>query len=382
MVIIIIYYICNMITRTITQNLITDCDNKKAIVVIGPRQVGKTTLIQKIVEDKKTLFLNGDDPQTRLQLINANFQFLIQMVMDYETIVIDEAQRIENIGLTIKMLVDAKLNKQFILTGSSSLDLGNRINEPLTGRKWEHQLFPLSWSEIKNHYSFSNAFSRLEEFLIYGMYPEVVTNSNKKKILLQLSGSYLYQDILELVNIKKPDLLMKLLNALALQLGSEVSYNELAKILGVDRMTVINYIDLLEKVYVIFRLHPFSTNQRNEITAKPKIYFYDNGIRNAIIGQFNPLQSRQDVGALFENFFISEKIKQLNYKGFYGKTHYWRNTQQAEIDFIEINEGEISAYEIKYNPNKKVNFTKSFTEKYHPKETLVVNKDNFWEYLQ
>ncbi|WP_374505990.1 ATP-binding protein [Flavobacterium sp.] len=371
-----------MITRTITQNLITDCDNKKAIVVIGPRQVGKTTLIQKIVEDKKTLFLNGDDPQTRLQLINANFQFLIQMVMDYETIVIDEAQRIENIGITVKMLVDAKLNKQFILTGSSSLDLGNRINEPLTGRKWEHQLFPLSWSEIKNHYSFSNAFSRLEEFLIYGMYPEVVTNSNKKKILLQLSGSYLYQDILELVNIKKPDLLMKLLNALALQLGSEVSYNELAKILGVDRMTVINYIDLLEKVYVIFRLHPFSTNQRNEITAKPKIYFYDNGIRNAIIGQFNPLQSRQDVGALFENFFISEKIKQLNYKGFYGKIHYWRNTQQAEIDFIEINEGEITAHEIKYNPNKKVNFTKSFTEKYHPKETLVVNKDNFWEYLQ
>ena len=377
----IIYYICNMITRTITQNLIADCDNKKAIIVIGPRQVGKTTLIQKIVEGKKTLFLNGDDPQTRLQLATANFQFLLQLVTDYDTIVIDEAQRIENLGVAVKMLIDAKLNKQFILTGSSSLDLGNKINEPLTGRKWEHQLFPLSWSEIKNHYSFANAYARLEEFLIYGMYPEVVTEANKQKRLLQLSGSYLYQDILELVNIKKPDLLMKLLNALALQLGGEVSYNELAKILGVDRMTVINYIDLLEKVYVIFRLHPFSTNQRNEITAKPKIYFYDNGIRNAIIGQFNPLQSRQDVGALFENFFISEKMKQLNYKGFYGKTHYWRNTQQAEIDFIEINEGEISAYEIKYNPNKKVNFTKSFTEKYHPKETLVVNKDNFWEYL-
>jgi uncharacterized protein len=378
----IIYYICNMITRTITQNLVADCDNKKAIVVIGPRQVGKTTLIQKIVEGKKTLFLNGDDPQTRLQLATANFQFLLQLVTDYDTIVIDEAQRIENVGVAVKMLIDAKLNKQFILTGSSSLDLGNKINEPLTGRKWEHQLFPLSWSEIKNHYSFANAYARLEEFLIYGMYPEVVTEANKQKRLLQLSGSYLYQDILELVNIKKPDLLMKLLNALALQLGGEVSYNELAKILGVDRMTVINYIDLLEKVYVIFRLHPFSTNQRNEITAKPKIYFYDNGIRNAIIGQFNPLQSRQDVGALFENFFISEKMKQLNYKGFYGKTHYWRNMQQAEIDFIEINEGEILAYEIKYNPNKKVNFTKSFTEKYHPKETLVVNKDNFWEYLQ
>jgi len=371
-----------MITRTLTQNIVADYNYKKAIVVIGPRQVGKTTLIEKIVTGKKTLFLNGDDPQTRLQFAQANFQFLRQWVTDYDTIVIDEAQRIENIGLAIKMLVDAKLNKQFILTGSSSLDLGNQINEPLTGRKWEHQLFPLSWNEVKNHYTFANAYARLDEFLIYGMYPEVVTETNKQKILLQLSSSYLYQDILELVNIKKPDLLLKLLNALALQLGSEVSYNELAKILGVDRMTVVNYIDLLEKVYVIFRLHPFSTNQRNEITAKPKIYFYDNGIRNAIIGQFNPLQSRQDVGALFENFFISEKMKQLNYNGFYGKTHYWRNTQQAEIDFIEIIENEISAYEIKYNPNKKVNFTKSFTEKYHPKETLLVNKDNFWEYLQ
>ena len=381
MVINLIYYICVMIERTITSNLLADYDNKKAIVVIGPRQVGKTTLIQKIVEGKKALFLNGDDPQTRLQLANANFQFLLQIISDYEVIVIDEAQRIENIGLTVKMMVDAKLNKQFILTGSSSLDLGNQINEPLTGRKWEHQLYPLSWREIKNHYSFANAYSRLEEFLIYGMYPEVVTETKKQKILLQLSGSYLYQDILELVNIKKPDLLMKLLNALALQLGSEVSYNELAKILGVDRMTVINYIDLLEKVYVVFRLHPFSSHQRNEITAKPKIYFYDNGIRNAIIGQFNPLLSRQDVGALFENFFISEKMKHLNYTGFYGKTHYWRNTQQAEIDFIKIIEGEISAYEIKFNPNKKVHFTKSFTEKYHPKNTFVVNKDNFWEYL-
>jgi uncharacterized protein len=370
-----------MITRTLTSNLLEDYDNKKAIVLVGPRQVGKTTLIHKLVEGKKALFLNGDDPQTRMQLANANFQFLLQLVTDFEVIIIDEAQRIENIGLTVKMLVDAKLNKQFILTGSSSLDLGNQINEPLTGRKWEHQLYPLSWNEIKNHYSFPNAYARLEEFLIYGMYPEVVTETKKQKILLQLSGSYLYQDILELVNIKKPDLLMKLLNALALQLGSEVSYNELAKILGVDRMTIINYIDLLEKVYVIFRLHPFSSNQRNEITAKPKIYFYDNGIRNAIIGQFNPLQNRQDIGALFENFFISEKMKQHNYTGFYGKTHYWRNTQQAEIDFIEIIEGEISAYEIKYNPNKKVHFTKSFTEKYRPKQTLVVNKDNFWEYL-
>jgi len=370
-----------MIKRDIAASILEDWDKRKAIVLLGPRQVGKTTLIQSLVKDKNGLWLNGDDPQIRLTFSNADFNYLLNVVSDYDVVVIDEAQRIGNIGLVIKMLVDARLNKQFIVTGSSSLELGNQINEALTGRKWEHQLFPLSWNEIKNHYSFATSISRFEEFLIYGLYPEVVTSGKKQKVLLQLAGSYLYKDILELVSIKKPDLLMKLLNALALQLGSEVSYNELAKILGVDRMTVINYIDLLEKVFVIFRLHPYSTNQRNEITAKPKIYFYDNGIRNAIIGQFQHLQNRQDTGALFENFFISEKIKQLKYQGFYGKTHYWRNTQQAEIDFIEILENEITAYEIKYSPLKKVIFSKSFTEKYHPKSKFVINKDNFWEFL-
>lgn len=371
-----------MITRTVSKNLLEDWGHKKAIVLLGARQVGKTTLIQHLVKDKKVLTLNGDDPQTRIQLAKATLNFLLIMVAEYDVIVIDEAQRIENIGLTVKMLIDASLGKQFILTGSSSLDLGNQLNEPLTGRKWEHLLYPLSWNEIKNHYTFIKAYNRLEEFLIYGMYPEVVTESKKQKILLELSGSYLYKDILELVNIKKPDLLMKLLNALALQLGSEVSYNELSKILGVDRMTVVNYIDLLEKTYVVFRLMPYSTNQRNEITSKPKIYFYDNGIRNAIIGQFSPLQNRQDTGVLFENFFISEKIKSLSYNRFYGKTRYWRNTQQAEIDFLEIEENVINAYEIKYNPNKKVRFTKSFTEKYHPTNTFVVHKGNFWEFLK
>jgi uncharacterized protein len=370
-----------MIIRDIQPNLQQDWDRKKALVLFGPRQVGKTTLIEHLVENQNVLQLNGDDPQTRLQLSHANLDFLLNLVSNYDTIVIDEAQRIENIGLTVKMLIDSKLDKQFILTGSSSLDLGNQINESLTGRKWEHQLFPLSWNEIKKHYTFAKAHSRLEEFLLYGLYPEVVTETKKQKVLLQLAGSYLYKDILELANIKKPDLLVKLLNAIALQIGSEVSYNELSKILNVDRMTVVNYIDLLEKAFVIFRLFPFSGNQRNEITAKPKIYFYDNGIRNAIIGQFNPLNSRQDVGALFENFFISERIKKLTYEKFYGKLFYWRNTQQAEIDFIEVLENKISVFEIKYNPNKKVKFSKSFTGNYHPENEFVVNKDNFWEHL-
>lgn len=371
-----------MINRDLYKNIKDDWDNKKAIVISGPRQVGKTTLIKELVKNTKTLFLNADDPQVRTQLTDANFSFLSNLIADYDVLVVDEAQRIQNIGVTIKMLLDAHLGKQIILSGSSSLELGNKINEPLTGRKWEHLLFPISWKELCNYNTFATTYSRLEEFLIYGMYPEVVTATTKKqRILSQLSGSYLYQDVLELVNIKKPDLLIKLLNALALQLGSEVSYNELSKILGVDRMTVVNYIDLLEKAFVIFKLQPFSSNQRNEITSKPKIYFYDNGIRNAIIGQFSPLSNRQDVGALFENFFISERMKKLQYEAFYGKTHYWRNNQQAEIDYLEILENEITAFEIKYSPNRKVKFTKSFTEKYQPKATIVINKDNFWEYL-
>ncbi len=378
----IILYLCSMINRDLYKNIKDDWDNKKAIVISGPRQVGKTTLIKELVKNTKTLFLNADDPQVRTQLTDANFSFLSNLIADYDVLVVDEAQRIQNIGVTIKMLLDAHLGKQIILSGSSSLELGNKINEPLTGRKWEHLLFPISWKELCNYNTFATTYSRLEEFLIYGMYPEVVTATTKKqRILSQLSGSYLYQDVLELVNIKKPDLLIKLLNALALQLGSEVSYNELSKILGVDRMTVVNYIDLLEKAFVIFKLQPFSSNQRNEITSKPKIYFYDNGIRNAIIGQFSPLSNRQDVGALFENFFISERMKKLQYEAFYGKTHYWRNNQQAEIDYLEILENEITAFEIKYSPNRKVKFTKSFTEKYQPKATIVINKDNFWEYL-
>lgn len=370
-----------MINRELYPILLSDWDQRKAIVLLGPRQVGKTTLVTQLVENRKVLVLNGDDPRTRLNLDNASLNYLLNLIGDYDVLVIDEAQRVENIGLSVKMLVDAGLQKQIIITGSSSLDLGNKINEPLTGRKWEHRMFPLSWNEVRNHYGFAKAEERFEEFLIYGMYPEVVSEKRKQKILLQLSGSYLYRDVLELVNIKKPDLLLKLLNALALQLGSEVSYNELSKILSVDRMTVVNYIDLLEKAYVIFRLYPYSTNQRNEITSKPKVYFYDNGIRNAIIGQFGPLAGRQDTGALFENFFISEKIKRHGYDDFYGKAYFWRNTQQAEIDFLEIIEGGFSVYEIKYSPNKNVRFPKAFVERYNPEKQIVINSRNFWEYL-
>jgi predicted AAA+ superfamily ATPase len=370
-----------MIQRELTNQITRDFNANKALIILGPRQVGKTTLIENIGTGYNVLFLNGDDPQVRLQLENASFTYLSQLVEDYDLVFIDEAQRINNLGLSVKMLSDAKIGKQIVITGSSSLDLGNKINEPLTGRKFEYQLFPLSWFEVKKHFTFPVALQKFNEFLIFGMYPEVVTSKDKRKILIEIAGSYLYKDILELGNIKKPDILLKLLNAVALQLGNEVSYNELSNMLRVDRQTVTNYLDLLEKSYVIFRLHPFSTNQRNEITSKPKIYFYDNGIRNAIIGQFNSIENRVDQGALFENFIISEKIKRLRYDGFYGRTHYWRNTQKAEIDFIEHNENQFTIYEIKYSPKKKVHFSSSFTDKYKPQSMRVINRDNFWEFL-
>lgn len=378
------YIFARMINRLSAINIRKDWTHEKVIVVLGPRQVGKTTLVKSLTEEynTKTLWLNGDDPQVRAALSEASSSYLMRLIEEYDVVVIDEAQRINNIGLTAKIWVDAQLAKQIILTGSSSLNLGTRVNEPLTGRKWEHTLFPLSWKEIAEHYTFAKAQNMLDELLVFGMYPEIVTKPEKQRRLSLLAGSYLYQDILELTGIKKPELLTKLLRAIALQSGSEVSYNELSKILAVDRMTIINYIELLEKVFVIFRLYPFSRNKRNEITSKPKIYFYDNGIRNAVIGQFDPIQNRNDKGDLFENFFISEKIKQLSYSGFYGQTHYWRNKQQAEIDFLEVENDNISAYEIKYSPKQKARFSKSFTNYYHPEKTIAVNKSNFWEYLE
>lgn len=370
-----------MIYREISENIKKDWLQQKAIVLLGPRQVGKTTLMQELVKGKNVLNVNGDDPHTRMLWSDISIAMLQQMTKGYDVVLIDEAQRIENIGLTVKMMIDIKLNCQVFVTGSSSLDLAGKINEPLTGRKWEYRLFPLSWREVKDHYTFAKAYASLHDYLIFGMYPEVVQSHQKQRVLSHLAGSYLYKDILELTRIKKPEVLSKLLRAVALQLGNEVSYNELAKILNIDRLTVINYLDLLEKAFVIFRLMPYSTNQRNEITSKPKIYFYDNGIRNAIIGQFSDISNRTDQGALFENFIVSEKIKRLGYDEFYGQTYYWRNTQQAEIDFLEIADNKINAYEIKFSADKKARFSKSFTEKYKPENTITVNSSNFWEYL-
>lgn len=372
-----------MLKRHLKEILQQKVDYKKAIVVLGPRQVGKTTLVTEIASGlhNNYLYINGDDPAIRVAWNSPSQSFINNYIGSHKVMVIDEAQRLGNIGLSAKMIIDAGKGIQLFLTGSSSLEIASKINEPLTGRKWEYRLYPLSWDEIKAHYSFAQTFPRLENFLVTGMYPEVVTHpDDAKEILINLAGSYLYKDILEIGGVRRPEILVKLLQALAWQVGSEVSYNELAQTIGADKATVSAYIDLLEKSFVIFRLQPFARNLRNEINSTRKIYFNDNGVRNTIINNFAPISQRNDVGMLWENFLISERRKQLAYQGFYGNAYFWR-TRQAEIDYIEEQDGRISAYEFKWNPRTKVKLPKAFIDAYQPSVAGVINRDNYWEWL-
>ena len=370
-----------MIFRDLAKNLEEKWNKGKVIVLIGPRQVGKTTLINFILKDKDYLFLDGDDNTVADILANANTENLKSIIGNYKYVFIDEVQRIPNIGLKLKIMVDQIKDVQVIVSGSSSLDINNVTQEPLTGRKFEFQMFPVSWQEFENSVGYIKAQQQLEIRLLYGMYPDVINNFGAEyEILKNLVSSYLYKDILALAGIRKSDVLEKILRALALQIGSEVSYNEIAQLVGVDKNTVNNYINLLEKSYVVFRLTSFSKNIRNEIKANKKIYFYDNGVLNMLIGNFTTFQLRQDKGALWENFLVSERMKQLSYKQSIAKSYFWRTTTQQEIDYVETNADEVAAFEFKWATNKKVKLPKSFMEAYNP-SFLVVNKDNFREFL-
>lgn len=356
----------------------------KAIIVVGPRQTGKTTLIENIVASGYDyLLLNGDDLVDREKLESQNTEMLKQIIGNKRFVFIDEAQRIKNIGLTLKIIIDQIQPEQLFVTGSSSLELANEINEPLTGRKWEYMLFPISWGELQEHIGFMDAIKQLEQRIIYGSYPEVVNHpGDEKEILSEITGSYLYKDLLTYRGIKKPDILEKLLKALALQIGNEVSFNELAGLIQVDKNTVQSYLDLLEKAYVVFRLQPLSRNLRNEISSSRKVYFYDTGVRNALIANFNPLSLRNDTGALWENYLVSERKKTLEYRRIFANTYFWRTTYQQEIDYIEERDGKFYAFEFKWNPKKKVKIPKKFLEGYPDAETNVIHRDNFYEFLR
>ena len=377
-----IVYLVIMIKRALFQKLNEKFNKGKAIVLLGPRQVGKTTLINTCLEGQDFLFLNGDDPEIRNLLENTGVSKLRLIIGKNTLIFIDEAQRIKDIGLIAKMIIDQFKEVQLIVSGSSALEINQSTQEPLTGRKFEYQLFPISWEEFENHVGYLEANTQLEERLIYGMYPDVLNNrSDAGEILKQLTTSYLYKDVLSITGIKKPELLDKLLKALALQIGSEVSYNELANLLQIDKTTVSKYIDLLEKTYIVFRLNSYSSNQRNEIKNNRKIYFYDNGIRNMIINNLNPLELRTDKGALWENFLISERIKLQQYNQLYTNNYFWRTVQKQEIDFVEEINGQVTAYEFKWNSKGKAKIPAVFLNQYNA-IGKIIDKENFREFVR
>lgn len=373
-----------MISRILQKTVETRMFRGKAIIIVGPRQVGKTTLLRTLqtTEEHKIVNWNCDEPDVRQKLTNPTSTQLRSEIGSADLILIDEAQRVQNIGLTLKLLIDNFPEKQVVVTGSSALDLSNSINEPLTGRKYEYVLYPLSAEELIAHFGAQDEKRLLERRLLYGCYPDVINNpGEEREILTNIAGSYLYKDIFAFQDVRKPEIIEQLLQVLALQIGNEVSFNELGGMLGLNSLTVQRYMDLLEKSYVIFHLRSFSRNVRTELKKSRKVYFYDNGVRNALIGDFKPLNLRQDTGALWENYIISERIKHNAYHHFYGKSYFWRTQQQQEIDYIEDVDGVLHAYEFKWNPERKVLLTDTFAKNYPDHTFSVINPDNYRDFI-
>jgi len=373
-----------MINRSITKLIDEKLFKGKAIIILGARQTGKTTLLKKYQQQfhDQAIYMLCDEPGVMEMLHNTSTERWKRIIGDKKLVLIDEAQRIPNIGLALKLVTDNLPSVQLMVSGSSSLEIASTINEPLTGRKWEYHLYPVSWAEVINHFGYLEEQNQLEQRLIFGSYPEVVMNPGKEiELLNQIAGSYLYKDLLSYHGIRKPELLDQLLKALALQLGSEVSYNELSNLLGVDKNTVNQYISLLEKAFIIFRLNPLSRNMRNEIRSSRKIYFYDNGIRNTLVSNFNLPAMRQDTGQLWENFIISERIKYLHYHKMYGNLYFWRTHSQQEIDLIEERDGIMHAFECKFGKRVQQTAPASFIRHY-PKSTFkLVTPENVNEFL-
>lgn len=356
-----------MIQRTLQEKIASVLNGKKAVTIMGARQVGKSTLLKMMLSDRTdVMWFNGDEYDVKELFSDITSTRLRSIIADHRIVVIDEAQRIQDIGLKIKLITDNIPDVQVIATGSSSFKLASKTNEPLTSRKREYKMFPLTFGEMVNHTNLLEELRMIPHRMVYGYYPEVVELVGEERaVLKELSESYLYRDILSFDKIMKSEKLVKLLQALAYQIGSQVSYNEIGQTVGLDSKTVERYIDILEKSYIIFRLKSYARNLRNELKASRKIYFWDLGIRNAVIGNYSQVESRTDVGNLWENFVIAERLKKNHYDGSYAQSWFWRTQQQKEIDYLEDADGEIKAFEIKWNERKThtkcpVIFTKAY----------------------
>jgi uncharacterized protein len=382
-------YICRlypvvMIQRTLFEAITKRLFSGKSILILGARQVGKTTMIRGIAKThhEQTLWLNGDNPEDRELLNHLNSTRAAELFPPQHLVIIDEAQRLENAGLTLKIIHDNCPGIQLVATGSSAFELTDKIKESMTGRKWTFTLYPISFQELVNHTNQLDVIRLLETRLLFGSYPEVINHSGKEKeILNELISDYLYKDIFRIKEIRKPDLVEKLIKALAFQVGNQVSNRELATWLQADKETVERYLFMLEEAYIIFRLPSYSRNLRNELKRSKKIYFVDNGIRNAVINQFNPVSLRNDTGALWENLMIAERRKFNEYDRRFCNTYFWRTTRQQEIDYLEESDGVLSAYEMKWQSVKKWVPPGAFTEAYPESLFHVVSRDNFFHFL-
>jgi predicted AAA+ superfamily ATPase len=367
------------------QNLDNFLKPNKVLVIFGPRQVGKTTLLQDYLQNTSFKYRldSGENLHIQDVLSSRNFDRLRDYASGYDLIAIDEAQKVPHIGDALKILVDHFSEIRIIATGSSSFELAGQVGEPLTGRKITLTLFPISQIELSKIFNPFDLKVRLEEYLIYGSYPELITTNDKKekiRILNEISGSYLIKEILEFERVKSSQKLMMVLRLLAYQIGNEVSFHEIAQKVGMDHKTLARYIDLLEKAFVIIRIRGFSKNLRNEIVRKNKFYFYDTGIRNAIIANFNRIEMRDDIGQLWENFLIVERIKKQGYHEIIANNYFWRTWNGEEIDFVEEREGKLFAYEFKWSAIK-IKPPKSWQQNYPTSSFEVIHPENYQKFI-
>lgn len=373
-----------MILRSLEKDVLSLLGSRKAILIMGARQVGKSTLLNQMLGDRRdVLWMNGDEPDIQNLFREMTSTRIRAILGQNKLLVVDEAQRIPDVGLRLKLVTDQIPEVQVIATGSSSFELANKVNESLTGRKREFKMFPLTFKEMVNHSNFMEEVRMIPHRMIYGYYPEVVNSIGGERVVLkELSDSYLYKDILSLESINKPDKLIRLLKALALQIGSQVSYNEIGNLVGLDSKTVERYVDILEKSFIVFRLVSYSRNHRNELKASRKLYFWDLGIRNAVIGNLSQIENRTDVGELWENYAIAERVKKITYANSFAQSYFWRTRQQHEIDYLEEVDGQLSAFEFKWNDRKaNVKCPESFRTAYPYASFKVITPNNIEEFL-